>query len=344
MSDEHNFPSEPEPRRRVPAGQAVAVVVVALLVGSLLNADRLDHTARTQPFGWQRTWAMSITGPLQDLSHATGLNLPRQKLSDAAGTTDGPPPDDTRTVVTAPPLPPDPVGGSDGSPSGGSTTTTTAPPLDVRLPTADDPLRVHVAGDSLVIPVGPAINDCLGDPIELTEGYKAATGLARPDVLNWPAKLTDDMASHDPDVVVLGFGGNDAQGIEGSDGPIALATPEWAAEYQRRVVQVLDAVEKDGRTVYWMGLPTTTAGNIEEAAPLMRRAVETEVAARPWARFVDTSAVLAPDGYTAYLPDGSGGQVKVRNDDGVHLTTAGATRAVAPLCDQLAKERDLGGA
>jgi len=345
LPDEHNFPSEPEPRRRVPAGQALVVVVVALLVGSLLNADRLAHTARTQPFGWQRTWAMRITGPLQDLSRATRLNLPRKALSDAAGTTDGPPPEDTRSVVTAPPLPPAPGGGG-GSGSGSTTSTTVAPAVDVRVPTTDDPLRVHVAGDSLVIPVGPAIIDCLkGDPITLTEAYKAATGLSRPDVLNWPAKLEADMAANnDPDVVVLGFGGNDAQGIEGPDGPLALASPEWAAEYQRRVVQVLDAVEKDGRTVYWMGLPTTTAGNIEKAAPLMRRAVETEIAARPWAHYIDTSAVLAPDGYTAYLPDGSGGQVKVRDDDGVHLTTAGATRAVVPACEQLREERKLGGA
>ncbi|HEX2576614.1 MAG TPA: DUF459 domain-containing protein, partial [Aquihabitans sp.] len=246
-----------------------------------------------------------------------------------AGTTDGPPPEDTRTVVTAPPIDP-------------ATSTTTTAPLEVRIPTAAEPLRVHVAGDSLVIPVGPALLDCFeGSPVELTEGYKAATGLARPDVLNWPAKLEEDLATHDPDVVVVGFGGNDAQGIAGPDGPLALASPEWAAEYQRRVAQVLDAVEAEGRTLYWMGLPTTTASNIEEAAPSMRRAIESEVAARPWARFVDTSAVLAPDGYTAYLPDGSGGQVKVRDDDGVHLTTAGATRAVEPLCEQLAEEREL---
>lgn len=325
---ERDFPAEPEPRHRVPAGKALAVMLIALLVGSLLNADRLDRTAHTQPYGWQRTWALRLTGPIQAVSHATRLHLPRKVLSEAAGTTDGPPPDDTRTVVTAPTLKPD------------APTTTVA--LDVRIPTAAEPLKVHVAGDSLMIPVGPAVLARFEDqPITLTEGYKAATGLARPDVLNWPAKLEADLAAQDPDVVLLGFGGNDAQGISGPDGPIALATPEWAAEYQRRVAQVLDAVEAEGRTLYWMGLPTTTADNIERAAPLMRKATETEIAARPWAHYVDTSAVLAPEGYTAYLPDDSGSQVKVRQDDGVHLTTAGATRAVVPLCTELAKEREL---
>jgi len=330
MSEERNFPREPEPRRRVPAGQALAVVLVALVVGSFLNADRMAHTAETQPFGWQRTWAMRLTRPIKAVSDATGLNLPRKALSDAAGTTDGPPPEDTRTVVTAPPL------------AAGATTTTIAP-LALRIPTAADPLRIHIAGDSLMIPIGPAILARLdGDPITLTEGYKAGTGLARPDVLNWPAKLRTDLASDDADVVVLGFGGNDAQGMEGPDGPLPSGTPEWGAEYQRRVAQVLDAVEKKGRTLYWMSLPVTTAGNIEKAAPYMRKAIKTEIAARPWAHYVDTRKVLTPDGtFTAYLPDGSGGQVKVRDDDGVHLTTAGATRVVVPLCELLAEERKL---
>ncbi|QXC61218.1 DUF459 domain-containing protein [Aquihabitans sp. G128] len=329
MSEERNFPKEPEPRRRVPAGQALAVVLVALVVGSLLNADRMAHTAETQPFGWQRTWAMRLTAPIKSVSDATGLNLPRKVVSDAAGTTDGPPPEDTRTVVTAPPI-------------AESATTTTIAPLKVRIPTAADPLRIHIAGDSLMIPVGPAILARFdGDPVTLTEGYKAATGLARPDVLNWPAKLRTDMAANDPDVVVLGFGGNDAQPMEGPDGPLQSGTPEWGAEYQRRVAQVLDAVEKEGRTLYWMSLPITTAGNIEKARPYMRKAITTEIAARPWAHYVDTSKILTPNGsFTAYLPDGSG-QVKVREDDGVHLTTAGATRAVVPVCDDLAEERKL---
>ncbi|MCU1500003.1 MAG: putative periplasmic protein [Acidimicrobiales bacterium] len=329
MSEEHNFPGEPEPRRRAPAGQALAAVLVALVVGSLLNADRMAHTAETQPFGWQRTWAMRLTGPVQAISDLTGLNRPRKVVSDAVGTTDGPPPENTRSVVTAPPL---------------AGATTTIVPLQVRAATEDEPLRIHIAGDSLMIPVGPAILSTFdGDPVTLTEGYKSATGLARPDVLNWPAKLRADMAASDPDVVVLGFGGNDAQGMEGPDGPLQAGTAAWGAEYQRRVVQVLDAIEKPGRTVYWMSLPVTTAGNIEDAAPFMREAVESEIAVRPWAHFIDTGRILTPGGsFTAYLPDGSGGQVKVREDDGVHLTTAGATRAVVPLCELVAEERKLG--
>lgn len=336
MSDDHSDLSDDEERRRVPAGQALVAVVVALAVGTLLNAEGMAHTAATEPFGWERDLTMKVMDPIVDLSRATGLNQPRKVLSEQVGTAEGPPPEDTSTVVTAPPLdatttlPP------------GATTTTTAPP-SYRTPTPAEPLRVHVAGDSLVIPIGAALVDRFdGQPVEVTEGYKAATGLARPDVLNWPAKLREDLARLDPDVVVVGFGGNDAQPMEGPDGPLSLGTPEWAAEYQRRVVQILDAVEAEGRSLYWLELPATTAGNIQRAAPVMRAAVEAEAAVRPWAHLIDTNAVLAPDGaFTAYLPDGSGGEVKVRDDDGVHLTTAGAARVVVPLGELIARERKL---
>lgn len=336
MSNEHNFPREPEPRRRRPAGTALGVMLMALVVGSLFNADRMAHTARTQPFGWRRTWAMRLTGPIRTVSHLSGLNLPRKALSDAAGTADGPAPEDTRTVVTAPPL-----GARDTTTT--TTTTTATAPVKVRIPTAEHPLRIHIAGDSLMIPVGPAVLARFdGEPVELTEGYKSATGLARPDVLNWPAKLRADLAEDDADVVVLGFGGNDAQPMQGPDGPLTSGSPEWGAEYQRRVAQVFDAVDRPGRTVYWLSLPVTTAANIERAAPYMRQAVRSEAAARSWAHYVDTRRLLSPGGrFTAYLPNGSGGQVKVREDDGVHLTLAGATRAVVPLCDDIADEREL---
>lgn len=330
MADEHNFPPEPTERRRAPAGQALLVVLVALLVGSVLNADRIDTTAHTQPFGWQRTWAMRITGPIKSISDATGLNQLRKAVSESAGNELEPPPQDTRTVVTAPPTSPD------------ATTTTSAPPV-FRTPSAADPVRTLVSGDSLMGWIGPALTQGFdGQPVKITEDWKVGTGLARPDVLNWPAKLAEDMTAYDPEVVVVGFGGNDAQDMATDDGRVTVGTPEWTAEYQRRVAQVLNAVEGPNRTVYWIGLPITTRGDIEEAAPSMANAVRTEIAARPWAHYVDTQPTLSPDGsYTAYLPDGSGGEVKVREDDGVHPNLAGARRIVAPLLIELAKERKL---
>jgi hypothetical protein len=332
MADDHEhlFPPEPEPRRRTPAGKALAVVLVALLVGALFNADSLHQTAASEPIGsWQRTWAMQVTGPLKSISDATLLNRPRKWLADTSGHGGEPAPLSTKTVVTAPPAP--------------ASTTTTAPP-PARTPTAADPVRLLVAGDSLMGWIGPSLAKAFdGKPVEVNEDWKAATGLSRPDYVNWPARLKEGLEQYDPEVLVIGFGGNDSQGMTTADGKVAAQhTPEWRAEYQRRVAQILDIAAKKGRTVYWLGVPLTTSANIEKTWPDMTEGIEAEVAARPWAHFVDTRTTLTPNGrYTAYLPDASGQQVKVRENDGVHPTPRGAEFEVAPLVEDLRKERKL---
>ncbi len=331
MLDEQDFPLELEPRRRVPAGHALVVVLVALLVGALLNADRIDNTAHAQPFGWQRTWALRITGPVKAISDATRLNVLREQVADVAGNELPPPLEDTGAVVTVPPTAPD------------ATTPTTAPP-EFRTPTPADPLRILVAGDSLMGWIGPALVEGLeGRPIDLRESWEVGSGLARPDVVNWPARLEAEMAGSNPEVVVMGFGANDAGDMATPDGRVGVGTPEWTAEYQRRVAQVLNAVEGPGRTVYWIGLPVTTRGDIEAAAPGMADAVQREISARPWAHYVDTRRTLSDDGaYADYLPDASGEPVKVRESDGVHPNPAGARLIVAPVLPELIEQRKLG--
>ncbi len=227
-------------------------------------------------------------------------------------------------------------------PATSSTTTSSSP---VRIPTADAPLKVLVAGDSLVGWIAPALEQELpaGDPVEVIDDWKGSTGLVRTDYFDWPAKLTADMTQHDPDVVVLGFGGNDTQGITLDDGTVLqLGTPEWAAEYQRRIGQVLDIIEKPGRTVYWIGMPLTRSEAIETLRPVLTDAVEAEFASRPWAHFVDTRDALAPDGtYTSQLPGDDGTLVTTMAPDDIHPSLDGGVRIVRAFLPDIRAERQL---
>ncbi len=323
------FPAEPVTRQRVPAGQALVTMAVALLVASLLTADRLAYTARIQPFGWRHDLAVSVAGAVRGVSDTLFLNRPRQWITAAVHNEDPPPPSATDNVDIA-------------RPGAGGVTTTTVPP-EFRVPSESDPLRILVAGDSLMGYVGPAlVNELEGYPVDVTEDWVISTGLARPDVLNWPAQLKADMAQYDPEVVILGFGGNDMQEMDTPGGRLIHGTPEWKVEYQRRVAQVLNTIEAPGRTVYWIGLPMTARRDIEKIVPVWTRAVKAEVAARPWVRYIDTRKILSPDGtYSAYLRDSNGNDVKVREGDGVHPNLAGATRMVGPVVDSLLDERKL---
>ncbi|HWJ97741.1 MAG TPA: DUF459 domain-containing protein [Acidimicrobiales bacterium] len=216
--------------------------------------------------------------------------------------------------------------------------------LPVRIPTAAAPLKVLVAGDSLVGWIAPALEQELpaGDPVEVIDDWKGSTGLVRTDYFDWPAKLTADMAQHDPDVVIVGFGGNDTQGFTTDAGVIALGTPEWADEYQRRVGEVLDIIEEPGRTVYWIGMPLTRSEAIEALRPVLTEAVEAELASRPWAHFVDPRDALAPDGtFVSERPGDDGRLVTTMAPDGIHPSLDGGVFIVRAFLPDIRAERQL---
>lgn len=297
-----------------PAGGAWLTILVAFLAGLLLNADGVAHIADTQPLGWQRTTARGAVRPIQALSHALFLNRPRAWLAEATGAPQlldagrDPKPAPTTTVVP------------------GATTTTLAP-LQVRTPTEDDPLRVYLTGDSFLNDVGRGLSATVGKDRrwDITTDAKPGSGLSRPEVIDWPKRIGSRLPS-DAEIVVLGFGGNDAQGMLSGGDQLNLAEPEWEAEYQARIAQVLDVADRPGRTIVWVGMPVATAKNIEKGRPAMTRAARAELAKRPGTLFLDTAATLSGgDGeYKDFLTIG-GEPKRVRAADGYHLSPAGAT-------------------
>jgi hypothetical protein len=228
---------------------------------------------------------------------------------------------------------------------------TTAPPVErpapsseLRQASAADPLRILVVGDSLVGWVPLALEQRLaGKPARVISDWKGSTGLARPDYFDWPARLDRDMREYDPDVVVMGFGGNDTQSLVTGDDTIRRGDPAWEPEYARRVGQVLDAVAAPGRTLWWIGLPLTERANVEELRPAITEAVRSEIATRPWAHYVDTLPVLSPDGtYAVFLADADSKEIRVRADDGIHPAPDGGRLIVDAFLPAVEAERGLG--
>src|SRR5690606_10267593 len=77
--------------------------------------------------------------------------------------------------------------------------TTTTPP---RTPTAEAPLRVYVGGDSQVAFLGPSLARraearAPGLVTVVETDYRNSTGLARPDVFDWPLHVAVDVAGDD---------------------------------------------------------------------------------------------------------------------------------------------------
>ncbi|MGI8661881.1 MAG: DUF459 domain-containing protein [Acidimicrobiales bacterium] len=332
------------------AGRAVLTVLSALLLAALLAAPSVERAAEHQSYGAGRDLLLDVARPLASLSHALRLDRPRDWLASATGHADPPAGTTFAGGVSAPSS-----SASTSTPSASSTaasttttavvTTTTQPPR--RVPTFVAPLKVWMGGDSLMGTISDQVQNAVsGDGrYNFTTDAQVGTGLVRSDVLDWAAELSAQMQAHDPDVVVLSFGGNDDQPLHGPDGAFyPLFTPEWQAEYAHRVGIMMDIASKGGaRTVVWLGLPSERPENLDGAKEAMNAAAQSEAAKRLATVYTPLGPLLAGPGggYTDDLTAPDGSTVRVRRPDGVHLTEEGAALVTPSILDAFAKEWHL---
>lgn len=324
-------PTSPAPRRggrhhgEQPAGHLLLVMVAALVLGALINADAMVARAEHKPLGPGRDRSLYIWHPVQDIAHITQLHRIR-RLGDLLVGDDG---DDGQAGDLASAVPAD---ADDRLPH-------VRPEL--RSPTVADPLRVYIGGDSVVRDAGQSFLRLSADDKRLRTAlhYEIATGLARPDHFDWPSTLVGDAAALHPEVAVLMFGGNDAQGIVGPDGQVfgQVDSPGWRSEYGRRVAAVMDALHARDRVIFWVGQPPMRDGDFDRRISVINEVVAEQAADRPWVTYVDPATVLGgPDGrYVDRLP---GLDADVRQSDGIHLSRLGADLLARHLLSLIADE------
>ncbi|HEX2153175.1 MAG TPA: DUF459 domain-containing protein [Acidimicrobiia bacterium] len=333
-------PEISEERRFIPAGIVLFVVVTSLLLGLLLNAPDILRTAQRQEPGWQRTVGVGLMEPIADVSHLLFLDRPRMLIDTLLDRA----PAASEVTATPTTLPPAITPTTSAAPA--TSTSTTSPEPTRRTVTETDPLVMYIGGDSLVGQFGPMLDNRAAESglVESEVVYEFESGLSRPDFIDWPDRLANVSEELDPDVFVLYFGGNDAQAIYMPDGSwIEYDTPEWEAEYRRRVDAVMTQLENAGHWVYWMGMPIVSSETFRPRVQFLNEIYQTEAADHPQVTFVEAWSVFeGPDGgYSEYLTDSSGDLVDMRLDDGVHYTTAGAIRLAEVTYDVIAADWNL---
>jgi hypothetical protein len=313
-------------RGEAPAGRVLATVVASLALAALVNADALVERAESKPLGPSRDRSLAIWHPVQDIANITQLTRLRDLGDWIVGNEDE---------------------GGDVVPVASGPTTTVPPDVvrpALRAPAAGAPLRVFIGGDSIVRDAGDAFLQIAGgSPLfETTLHYENATGLTRPDFYDWPAALTNDMATHRPEVAFIMFGGNDSQGLIAPDGTTHPGPSDagWRTEYARRVGAVMDLLRADDRIVFWIGLPPMREAGFDGRAQVMNSIYRDEAEGRPWMTYFDTVPIFGDDEgrFVERLPNRNGDLVDLRQEDGIHLSSPGAERLARALLDRIDEE------
>jgi uncharacterized protein len=191
-----------------------------------------------------------------------------------------------------------------------------------------------MAGDSLMGTVSESLVQLTrsNPAVKVTTDVQIGTGLARPDIYNWPSAVSAQLSAAKPDVVVLMFGANDDQDMQAAGHRVVIGTDPWRAEYARRVSALMALVATGQRQVIWLGIPAVKRARLNQTKDAINSVLRTMAPQYPGVTFVDPNPVFdGPGGsYTTYINNAGGQPVKVRESDGIHFTLAGANR-LTPL-------------
>jgi len=333
--------------RRTAIGDAwrvFAAVALCLSITLLLNTKSFVKVADEQPDGPARVVVLAGARGLDAVASALQFDRMNAWIDGALNRQDTAPTfspivANPPAATLAPPIAVAPPADDRTAPALAPTNTTAAtvplgpplpPPPTLRAVTATNPLRVYVAGDSFATWMGYDFADYAKRDGVLTSllDFKISSGLARPDYFDWPARLTQAMANTPtPEAVVWFSGANDYVDMRTDSGSLTRDTPEWLAEYRKRAGEAMDIVGKRGGQMYWVGQPIMRDRARAKAAADINTVVQAEAQSRPWVHYLDIWAMFTDGngGYAAFLPDASGELVRVRQEEGIHLTRTATT-------------------
>jgi hypothetical protein len=240
-------------------------------------------------------------------------------------------PDRARRVIVAP--------GAGAGFAGGQTAT------KVIVQKSETALKVLVVGDFLAEGLSFGLDQAFADNpgVAILDRTSGLSGLVRPEVVDWEAKLGELLAEVKPAAVVVQLGMNDRQAIRGGAARLNKLTDEWKEEYAARISRLVKTATSQSIAVIWVGLPPAKSGinNVDFLAmnELYRGAAEAA-----GGKFVDVwdGFTNAEGEFIAAGPDIDGQIVRLRNADGVNMTKPGKRKMAFYAERELRKVPGLG--
>jgi uncharacterized protein len=202
-------------------------------------------------------------------------------------------------------------------------------------PKVDPSTHVVVFGDSLADLVGQGLDDEFSDTPDIAVIRKARgdTGLIRGDA-DWTKQVQDVLNDGQKvTVAVVMLGTKDRQPIKEGEVSHEPLSERWRDLYRERVDAVVRAFQERAVPVVWVGLPPMKSDKLSadsiELNEIYRESVE-----RLGGTYVDIwpGFVNEENRYAVTGPDVDGQQSRLRTNDGVQFTRAGA-RKVAHFAD-----------
>jgi len=209
-----------------------------------------------------------------------------------------------------------------------------------RLPDEEHPLVMYVGGDSISRDLGEGLARVSpADVVRVDLDPRPATGLSRPDFFDWAQHLAGVLTESLPDVIVVLFGANDFQNVEHDGEILDRFGDEWLDLYRERVDRIMTLLGQPEVQTIWVGQPPVREPRLSGGLERLNTVYAEVAAQHPQITYVDTWALFSDDegGYVDEI-DG----VRLRREDGVHLTIDGGNRLASTVWDAIGPSWGLG--
>jgi hypothetical protein len=203
------------------------------------------------------------------------------------------------------------------------------PPAKPAIEKATGATRLAVFGDSMAVDLAKALERMFAeDPniVIIPQGV-GSSGFVRPDFFDWNKTIGEQIAANSFDLAVVIVGINDRQTMKFGGKSYKSLTVEWSAEYSARVSNFVMQLRSAGKPTIWIGMPPMEAPSYNKAIAGINELQKLAVFSGG-AEFLDiTERFLNEEGkYSAFGPDLNGNRVRMRKDDGIHFSAAGADK------------------
>jgi hypothetical protein len=203
------------------------------------------------------------------------------------------------------------------------------PPPKPKIEKAAGATRLAVFGDSMATDVAKALDRFYAeDPnIVIIDQAVGDSGIVRVDYFDWPKKIGETIAENNFDIAVFVVGINDRQKMSLDGQSYPSLSPEWMAEYSNRVASIVRQLRAANKPTIWVGLPPMEAPKFGQTM-IQVNEIDRLAAFGGGAEFLDIFDKFATEEgkYTRNGPDLNGNNVRMRKDDGIHFSTAGADK------------------
>lgn len=229
------------------------------------------------------------------------------------------------TPVTVAAAAPAQAVGADGLPQAVAAAADVPPGLS-RAVAEKRAFRIGVFGDSFGDGLWAALYNQLPrrEAFQVLRHSEQATGFTRYAQNNLEDRLAGILAEGPVDVAVISFGANDTQGIYVNGKVAPLLSARWKAEIAARITRYVKALQAQGASVVWVGLPVMRDPKYDAQVQGLN-AFYAGLMAELDVPFIDTRSAAADEQgrYASHLPGKDGVPWLVRAGDGIHMSMKG---------------------